>query len=115
MPSEIARFPECQSGLSTGGWHAGSNPGFACVRKALLAGSVASTYSTSYMGFFSSNIGTAGRIVRGACGLGCAVGAWFLRDLPVPAVALAGSGVFMLFEAFKGWCVARACGLKTPL
>jgi hypothetical protein len=81
----------------------------------LLGGSVASTYSISFMGFFSSNIGTAGRVVRGACGLGCAAGAWFLRDLPVPAVALAGSGVFMLFEAFKGWCVARACGLKTPL
>jgi hypothetical protein len=47
--------------------------------------------------------------------MGCAAGAWFLRDLPIPAVALAGSGVFMLFEAFKGWCVARACGLKTPL
>jgi hypothetical protein len=43
------------------------------------------------------------------------VGAWFLRDLPAPAVALAGSGIFMLFEALKGWCVARACGLKTPL
>lgn len=67
------------------------------------------------MGFFSSNIGAAGRVVRGVCGLGCAAGAWFLRDLPVPAVVLAGSGVFMLFEALKGWCVARACGLKTPL
>jgi hypothetical protein len=31
------------------------------------------------------------------------------------AVALAGSCVFMLFEALKGWCVARACGVKTPL
>ena len=67
------------------------------------------------MSFFSPNIGTAGRLVRGACGLGCAASAWFLRDHLVLTVALAGSGVFMLFEALKGWCVARACGLKTPL
>ena len=24
-----------------------------------------------------------------------------------------GIGVFTLFEAVRGWCVARACGVKT--
>jgi hypothetical protein len=28
-------------------------------------------------------------------------------------VGLAAGGVFCLFEALRGWCVARACGLKT--
>jgi hypothetical protein len=28
---------------------------------------------------------------------------------------LAAAGVFSLFEAFRGWCVMRACGIKTKL
>ena len=68
-----------------------------------------------FMSFFKSNIGTLGRVVRGACGLGCLAGAAFLRHVPVAAILLCGSGLFMLFEAFKGWCVARACGIKTPI
>jgi Protein of unknown function (DUF2892) len=67
------------------------------------------------MSFFKQNIDRVGRLVRGACGLCCLGGAVFLLDNTIAAVALAGSGLFMLFEAFKGWCVARACGLKTPL
>ena len=27
---------------------------------------------------------------------------------------LTGVGVFVLFEALRGWCVLRACGVKTP-
>ncbi len=67
------------------------------------------------MSFFKPNIDLLGRIVRGVCGLGCLGGAFLLREHVVALIALAGSGVFMLFEAFRGWCVARACGLKTPL
>jgi len=67
------------------------------------------------MSFLKPNIDRLGRLVRGACGLCCLAGAFFLRDNTLACVALAGSGLFMLFEAFKGWCVARACGLKTPL
>jgi hypothetical protein len=25
----------------------------------------------------------------------------------------AGIGIFVLFEAVRGWCLARACGVKT--
>jgi hypothetical protein len=67
------------------------------------------------MSFFKSNIDLRGRIVRGFCGLLCLGGAAMLRDQTVPFVLCLGSGLFMLFEAVKGWCVARACGLKTPL
>ncbi|MGQ0645844.1 MAG: hypothetical protein ACT4O3_10210 [Elusimicrobiota bacterium] len=40
---------------------------------------------------------------------------------PWPALATAGflsllaGGVFVLFEAARGWCALRACGIKTPL
>jgi hypothetical protein len=67
------------------------------------------------MSFFSPNIGAIGRLVRAVCGLGCGGAAWFFRENTWVAVALVGSCVFMVFEALKGWCVARACGLKTPL
>jgi len=30
-------------------------------------------------------------------------------------VVLAVLGVFVLFEALRGWCVMRACGIKTRL
>jgi hypothetical protein len=66
-------------------------------------------------GFWEPNIGIAGRIARGLVGLGCLAGAWYVRDNFWAMILLAGSGVFTLFEALRGWCVARACGLKTPM
>lgn len=32
-----------------------------------------------------------------------------------PAIILAFAGLFMIFEARKGWCALRALGFKTPL
>ncbi len=26
-----------------------------------------------------------------------------------------GIGIFTLFEAVRGWCIARACGIKTKV
>ncbi len=65
---------------------------------------------------FSRNISNAGRLVRGrgalalllGAGIGFFVSIWL-------GVVLAVSGVFVLFEAVRGWCVLRACGLKTRL
>jgi len=67
------------------------------------------------MSFFSPNIGTLGRIVRGICGLVCLGGGGVIHKKTVLAIVLLGSGLFTLFEAARGWCVARACGIKTPL
>jgi len=67
------------------------------------------------MRFFNPNIGTSGRVVRGLCGVVCLVSAFLLREHTVPMILLISSGLFTLFEAARGWCVARACGLKTPL
>jgi hypothetical protein len=64
--------------------------------------------------FFQRNIGTTGRILRAVCGVILLAAAVYLyRRHPAACAALAVAGVFCLFEAFRGWCVARACGLKT--
>ena len=66
--------------------------------------------------FLSRNIGTAGRLVRGVIALLLLVGAAFGFQLsPWLGVALVISGVFVLFEALRGWCLLRACGIKTKL
>lgn len=90
--------------------------GFLLLLSGLAIDSITGIHSfLNLMSFFSPNIGAVGRLVRGVCGLGCGGAAWFFHENTFVAVTLAGSGVFMLFEALKGWCVARACGLKTPL
>lgn len=72
-------------------------------------------YPADPMKFFAPNIGTPGRIARGLCGVASLAAGWFSREHPAVGAALALGGGFMLFEAFRGWCVARACGLKTPM
>jgi hypothetical protein len=65
---------------------------------------------------FSRNISNTGRVVRalGALALLLGAGFGFFVSVWLGAV-LAVSGVFVLFEAVRGWCVLRACGLKTRL
>jgi hypothetical protein len=70
------------------------------------------------------NIGLPGRIARGVCGflmIALAVALW-IWQWPTStllrvsrAVALLAAGVFQLFEAKRGWCVMRACGIRTPM
>ena len=65
---------------------------------------------------FSRNISNTGRLVRGlgsvALLIGAVLGFGVSKWL---GVALAVSGVFVLFEALRGWCVLRACGVKTRI
>ena len=65
---------------------------------------------------FARNISNTGRLVRGLSALALLLGAGigFLVSIWL-GVVLAVSGVFVLFEALRGWCVLRACGLKTRL
>lgn len=65
--------------------------------------------------FFAPNIDRCGRVLRAVFGL-CCIGGGVLLWLFVNRWAGAGGvawGVFCLFEAARGWCVARACGIKT--
>ena len=70
------------------------------------------------------NITKAGRIARattGALCIGAGVVLWLVPWPETPAyrwiacIVLIAAGLFQLFEAKRGWCVARACGIKTPL
>lgn len=66
--------------------------------------------------FFARNISNTGRLVRGLAALALLLGAGlgFLVSVWLGA-GLAVGGLFVLFEALRGWCVLRACGLKTRL
>ena len=66
--------------------------------------------------FWTRNIERRGRWMRGGMGLallGAAGLAWDRSHLL--AALFAGGGAFALFEAARGWCLLRACGLKTRL
>ncbi len=65
---------------------------------------------------FKRNIDNRGRLVRGLMALALFVGAGFaFRTSTVLAIILIASGGFVLFEALRGWCAIRACGIKTKL
>lgn len=62
------------------------------------------------------NIDTKGRVARG----GLAVIFLLAAACLVPyngflAVMFLAFGLFTAFEALRGWCAVRACGIKTPL
>ena len=66
--------------------------------------------------FLAPNIDRRGRVARAlfglvviAAGVGLAAVAWWA------CAVLLVSGVFALYEAARGWCVMRACGIKTKL
>jgi hypothetical protein len=64
--------------------------------------------------FFAPNIDRTGRILRAAWGLLALAGgilAWrwhWWAGVPLLAVAL-----LAFHEARRGWCILRACGIKT--
>lgn len=65
---------------------------------------------------FKRNIDNKGRLVRGVMALGLFIGAAFaFRTSTILAIILIASGAFVLFEALRGWCALRACGIKTKL
>jgi apolipoprotein N-acyltransferase len=66
--------------------------------------------------FFAPNITGTGRVVRGIIALSLFVAAVlaFGKSIPLGLFLLA-SGVFVAFEALRGWCFLRACGIKTRL
>lgn len=66
--------------------------------------------------FFSRNIDRKGRVVRAVIAAGLFIGAWFAFGVStLLGVMITAWAVFTLFEALRGWCVIRACGIKTKL
>jgi hypothetical protein len=65
---------------------------------------------------FASNIGKSGRIFRGSlAALLLLAGLYAVTELWWLGLILLSSGGFALFEALRGWCIMRACGIKTRL
>jgi hypothetical protein len=66
--------------------------------------------------FLAPNLTRAGRIVRAAGALALLIGGVIALPFSVwLAILLLISGGFVLFEALRGWCLLRACGIKTRL
>jgi hypothetical protein len=62
------------------------------------------------------NIDNVGRAVRGGIAiLLLAAGACLLPHSGWLAIVSFLLGVFAAFEAIRGWCAARACGIRTRL
>lgn len=65
---------------------------------------------------FAPNIGSTGRIVRGIIGLILLLGGLYaLTQILWLGVIVLVSAAFVLFEAIRGWCGLRACGIKTRI
>lgn len=66
--------------------------------------------------FFRPNIGRQGRIARGVIGTLCLVaGIVVAGDVSLWGLILVLAGLFAIYEALRGWCLARACGVKTKI
>lgn len=67
--------------------------------------------------FFDRNISFQGRMARGITGAilliaGIISADFFALWVTLPLVAI---GLFCIFEAVRGWCFLRACGLRTKV
>ena len=64
--------------------------------------------------FLTPNLDSRGRLVRGSLGGLLVIGGIVVcNDNVWASVAMILIGGFCLFEAVRGWCVVRACGIKT--
>ncbi len=65
---------------------------------------------------FAPNIETKGRWLRGFGALALLLGGLAVwRVSLILSLVLLASGAFVLFEALRGWCALRACGIKTKI
>jgi len=66
--------------------------------------------------FFRRYIQKNGRIARGVIGGLCLVaGIIVAGDITLWGLILVVAGLFAIFEAIAGWCLARACGIKSKM
>lgn len=67
-------------------------------------------------GFFKRNISFQGRMARGITGSIFLIIGIILADVTLwAAIPLVVVGLFCIFEAVRGWCFLRACGVRTKL
>ena len=65
--------------------------------------------------FFAPNIGRKGRLARALYGCAMIVAGWLLSRASHHGLAVVAilAGGFAWLEAARGWCIVRACGIKT--
>ena len=67
-------------------------------------------------GFFKPNISFQGRIARGITGsILLIIGIILADDTLWACIPLVVIGLFCMFEAVRGWCFLRACGIRTKM
>ncbi|HZL80157.1 MAG TPA: YgaP-like transmembrane domain [Candidatus Limnocylindrales bacterium] len=66
--------------------------------------------------FFRPNLKRTGRIARGVIGTLCLIAGIITVDYTLwLGLVLVAAGLFAIYEALSGWCLARACGIKTKI
>lgn len=64
--------------------------------------------------FFRPNLDYRGRMARGVIGALCLVaGIIVAGDYSLWGLILVAAGLFAILETIFGWCIVRACGIKT--
>jgi membrane-bound ClpP family serine protease len=64
--------------------------------------------------FFHPNLSHRGRLARGVVGALCLIaGIIVAGDYTLWGLILVVAGLFAIFESIRGWCLLRACGIKT--
>ena len=64
--------------------------------------------------FFQPNLNHRGRMARGVIGALCLIAGIVLVDYQLwLGLVFVAAGLFAMFESLRGWCLVRACGLKT--
>jgi hypothetical protein len=64
--------------------------------------------------FFHPNLSHRGRMARGVIGALCLIaGIIVAGDYTLWGLILVVAGLFAIFESIRGWCLLRACGIKT--
>ena len=66
--------------------------------------------------FFQPNIKRQGRIARGVSGTLFLIAGIITVDFVLwLGLVFVAAGLFAIYEALAGWCLARACGIKTKI
>jgi hypothetical protein len=66
--------------------------------------------------FFRRNIGFHGRLARGVLGTISLIAGIIMADFKLwICLVLVVLGLFAIFEAVRGWCLVRACSLRSRL
>jgi len=66
--------------------------------------------------FFRPNLERNGRIARGVIGSLCLIAGIIIVDFKLwLGLIFVVAGLFAIYEAVRGWCLARACGIKTKI